>query len=54
MNWYKTAEEELWIAFTIDGRFKSGPLPKEKALEKQRSFQSEGYTARMTKAKDQI
>ena len=50
MNWYKIAQEELWIAFTLDGKFKSEPLPKEKALEKQKSFQSEGYPSRITKA----
>ena len=53
MNWYKTSqEEELWIAITTDGQFKSGPLPKDKALEKQRDFQSEGYPAKITKASE--
>jgi len=50
MNWYKTAQEDLWIAATIDGSFQSKPLPKEKALKKQKDLQSEGYAARIIKA----
>jgi len=50
MNWYKTAQEDLWIAATIDGSFQSNPLPKEKALKKQKDLQSEGYAARIIKA----
>jgi len=51
VNWYKTSEE-LWVAFTLDGRFKSEPISKDKALKKQRDFQSEGYSSRITKASD--
>jgi|19_taG_2_1085344.scaffolds.fasta_scaffold00983_7 hypothetical protein len=52
MNWYKKAEdgEVFWIATTSDGRYKTGPLPKEEALEKQKDFQSEGHPAKIVRA----
>jgi hypothetical protein len=53
MNWYKIAQnkEELWIATTIDGAFKSQPASKEEALEKQKGFQSEGHPATIVRAR---
>lgn len=51
MNWYKTAQEELWIVVDLDGKSRSDPLPKEQALIKQKDFQSEGYPSKIIKAR---
>ena len=56
MNWYKIAQnkEELWMAVTLDGSFKSEPVSKDEALKKQKDFQSEGHAARIVRASRKI